>query len=124
MALAIDGIFTIENLQEHSGQLTATLGLDKNHPIFFGHFPGQPVVPGACMLALVKDVVEFALHFTLQLKNAGNIKFMQMITPDNSEGLQLIITYKTPQAGLLSLSASILNRDIACFKLQAIFRIM
>lgn len=124
MALAIDGIFKIENLQHNNGQLIATLGLDKNHPILGGHFPGQPVVPGACMLALVKDIVEFALHFTLQLKNAGNIKFMQMITPDNSQPLQLIITYKPPQAGLLSLNASILNGDIACFKLQAIFRII
>jgi 3-hydroxyacyl-[acyl-carrier-protein] dehydratase len=124
MTLTSAGVFGIQNLQQQDGQLTATLSLDKNHPIFLGHFPGQPVVPGACMLSLVKDVVENTLKISLQLKNAGNIKFMQMITPDNSEALQLIITYMPPQAGLLSLNASISNADIACFKLQAVFLVV
>ena len=124
MNLVNENIFLIENLQQHEGQITADLTLVKDHPILLGHFPSQPVVPGACMVELIKTVVENVLDLTLQLKSAGNIKFMQMITPDDAEELKLVVSYKPIESGLISLTGSIIKAETACFKLQAVFTLV
>jgi hypothetical protein len=36
---------------------TATLTVPHRHPAFDGHFPGQPVLPGAALLAMVMDAL-------------------------------------------------------------------
>ena len=116
-----DGIFNIGELQHDAGQIIASLGINKDSSIFEGHFPGQPVVPGACMLQLVKDVLEEALHMPILLKKAGSIKFINMITPANNSTAKLTISYKTTNDNSISVNANLFTGEVACFKLQAIY---
>jgi 3-hydroxyacyl-[acyl-carrier-protein] dehydratase len=116
-----DGIFKIEEMQHDAGQIIVSLSINKDSGIFEGHFPGQPVVPGACMLQLVKDVLEEALHTPILLKKAGNIKFINMITPANNPTAKLTISYKTIDDGSISVNASLLTGEVTCFKLQAVY---
>jgi 3-hydroxyacyl-[acyl-carrier-protein] dehydratase len=115
------GIFKIEELQDDAGQIIASLGINKDSNIFEGHFPGQPVVPGACILQLVKDVLEEALHMPILLKKAGNIKFINMITPANNPTAKLTISYKLTDDGSISVNANLLTAEVTCFKLQAVY---
>ncbi|MBD1391678.1 hypothetical protein [Mucilaginibacter glaciei] len=124
MTLVSENIFEVKDLQQQGGQITATLRLVEDNPILNGHFPGQSVVPGACMLDLVKTVIGDALSINIQLKTAGNIKFMQMVTPADADELNLKITHKPIEAGFISLNATILKAETACFKLQAVFAIL
>lgn len=124
MASVTEDIFAISNLQCKEGEIKAALITVADHPIFNGHFAGQPVVPGACMLDLVKQVLVNELAKKLLLKNAGNIKFMQMIVPDNDDTLTLKIGYKFTSPITLSVNASISKVETACFKLQAVFALV
>ena len=38
--------------------ISATVLIDKNHPIFKGHFPEKPVLPGVCLMQIIKDILE------------------------------------------------------------------
>ncbi|WP_374951564.1 hypothetical protein [Mucilaginibacter sp.] len=114
-------IFVIANQVHSDGRIIADLKVNGDHPILSGHFPGQPVVPGACMLALVKNVLGDALATGIRLKLTSNVKFMQMIIPDSAELLKLTIQHKVAEAGLVNVTASIINGETACFKLQAVF---
>ncbi|MDB5000293.1 MAG: FabA-like domain protein [Mucilaginibacter sp.] len=116
-----DSVFKIEELQHNASQITASLNINKNSSIFEGHFPGQPVVPGACMLQLVKDVLEEVLHMPILLKKAGNIKFINMITPANNLTAKLTISYKITDDGSISINAILLTGEVTCFKLQAVY---
>jgi 3-hydroxyacyl-[acyl-carrier-protein] dehydratase len=116
-----DRIFKIEELQHDASPITASLSINKNSSIFEGHFPGQPVVPGACMLQLVKDVLEEVLHMPILLKKAGNIKFINMITPANNPTAKLTISYKITDDGSISINANLLTGEVTCFKLQAVY---
>jgi 3-hydroxyacyl-[acyl-carrier-protein] dehydratase len=111
-------IFIIESLEHGAGQVTANLSINKSSAIFEGHFPGQPVVPGACMVQLVKDILQDALNIKVMLKKAATIKFIAMITPDTVHPINLTIGYKIIDDGYISINAKILTGDVTCFKLQ------
>jgi 3-hydroxyacyl-[acyl-carrier-protein] dehydratase len=116
-----DDILTIEALDLSDGQVSARLGINKSSSIFSGHFPHQPVVPGACMVQLVKDVLCSTLNANIVLKKAPSIKFINMMTPDSNPPPYLLITYKLSDGADISVNAKITVGDVACFKLQAIY---
>jgi 3-hydroxyacyl-[acyl-carrier-protein] dehydratase len=121
MAVQNNDIFIIEALQHNAGQIIVHLSLNKTCPIFNGHFPGQPVVPGACMVQLVKDVLTESLGMELMIQKAANIKFIQMIIPGDNSTLQLILTYKTVNDDGISAKAVITSANVTCFKMQATY---
>ena len=41
-------LFHIINLDVTGADLSARIELDATHPIFEGHFPGRPILPGVC----------------------------------------------------------------------------
>lgn len=73
--------------------LHVTIKLHKENPVFKGHFPGNPITPGVCMLQIVKEIVENQFNCTLLLQKISNIKFTALINPFiNSELLLEIST--------------------------------
>ena len=48
--------------------------LNPQHAIYSGHFPQQPVVPGVCMLQIIKECVEKIQQAPLQYKLSLTIK--------------------------------------------------
>ncbi len=89
--------FYILNSCENTGEGTysAMITLDPEHEIFGGHFPGNPVAPGVCMMQIVKDVTERILERKLFLTSANNVKFMAIINPEGTPGLKLDLEIKT-----------------------------
>jgi 3-hydroxyacyl-[acyl-carrier-protein] dehydratase len=67
---------------ENKTRIEANLSINKTHHIFNGHFPGLPIVPGVCMVQIIKELVEKQLNRKLTLREAGNVKFLSMINPD------------------------------------------
>jgi 3-hydroxyacyl-[acyl-carrier-protein] dehydratase len=55
--------------------------INPNHPIFPGHFPGQPVLPGVCLIQIGKELIENIVHRKLFLHKGSNIKFLNVVDP-------------------------------------------
>jgi 3-hydroxyacyl-[acyl-carrier-protein] dehydratase len=74
---------TLAPRSNDSGPFTvqATLDINPAHRIFEGHFPGQPIVPGVCMMQMVKEVLETAIGKETRLVSAVSAKFLYMIDP-------------------------------------------
>ena len=115
-----DPIFKILSINSTEGLISAALEIDIDHEIFNGHFPEQPVVPGACMVQLVKDVLEKKLGSPLQLKIANNLKFLTLINPQITTNLQLQLAYNTEDE-LLKVNGDIVAEDLVYFKFQGVF---
>src|SRR5271166_4472538 len=115
-----DPLFIIEKIEHQDGIISARMGINKNCAIFDGHFPGHPVVPGACMLQIVKDILEEVLNTSLRLKKADNLKFMAMIDPGITPGVDLDLTYSLVEDSF-NVTAKLMNGDIVCFKFQGRF---
>ena len=109
--------FTVRSIVQEKGTVHAVLELNATHKIFGGHFPGQPVVPGACLLQMIKEVMQQVTGNTLRLSVAHNLKFIAPIDPGKNPVIALRITY----AADLSISASFLYDEITCCKFNGVF---
>jgi 3-hydroxyacyl-[acyl-carrier-protein] dehydratase len=121
MSTANNDLFSIDKIAHEDGAISATLGINPDSEILKGHFPDHPVVPGACMLQIVKEVLEDTLKQTLRLKKADQLKFMLMIDPTNTLAVQLDISYQYAEDGVISVTAKLTNPDALYFKFLGSF---
>ena len=87
----------------------ARLSLDAGHPVFAGHFPGRPMVPGVMLL-------DAALHAVVQASGVpaagcriASAKFLSPVLPGES----LLITYSAGNGGAMRFDISCEGRAIA-----------
>ncbi len=116
-----DSLYTTISLEHTPGLIIAAIKLNEAHEIFRGHFPGQPVLPGACMLQMIKEILQKETFISLQLKKAGVIKFLEMITPNENNLLKINITYQQESASIFRINASIKSREKLYFKFNGIY---
>lgn len=115
-----ESLFKILLLEKEENLINAALEIDELNDIFKGHFPNQPIVPGACMLQIVKEVLAVALNRPLRLIKADNIKFLSFIEPNTAKILYLNIAYQLTDKEI-KITANLLAGEIVCMKLQGIF---
>lgn len=69
---------------------TALRHIAAGHPVFAGHFPGRPVLPGAALLAEVLEAIQAVPALAAALGAAPTLtaaKFLSPVTP----GSELVI---------------------------------
>ena len=120
MTTANNDLFSMHKITHEDGAIAATLGINQDSSILKGHFPGHPVVPGACMLQIIKEVLEEALNVSLRLKKADHLKFITMIDPANTRSAQLDISYKYADQAIVA-TARLTNADTVYFKFHGSF---
>lgn len=90
MQTILTDFYTLESHEKtDDGIFIAHIRLNKDHDIFKGHFPGNPVTPGVCMMQIVKELTEEFTGAKLFLKTASNVKFMAIINPFETPDLKL-----------------------------------
>lgn len=88
--MLLKDFYTLENLTNtEENRYLATILLNPKHDIFKGHFPGNPVTPGVCMLQIIKEISEQITQKPLFLHRANQVKFMALINPETHPQLQL-----------------------------------
>jgi len=121
--MLIEGLYTVEYFQYQEQEITATIMLNKDHEIFKGHFPGNPVMPGVCMLQIIKELTERATSKNLFLSVSSNIKFMAIINPEKTPEVTLQIAVQEGDNELKIKNTSSFGDTIA-LKLSATFKII
>lgn len=113
--------FYITNLDEGDGKITAVLELNATHKIFEGHFPGRPVVPGVCMIQMVKEILESVLEKSTRLAGADLIKFLVVIDPTENNVVHAEIKYFIDGDEKIIVGASLFNESVIYFRMNGIF---
>ncbi|EHQ30848.1 hotdog family protein [Mucilaginibacter paludis] len=119
-----NSLYKIGSFDHQDGIIQASLEINEHHEILKGHFPGQPVLPGACMLQIVKEILENELNQNLRLKIATNLKFLQLIDPQKDNILQLTLNYKLTEDNEISITAGLSSAQTVCFKFQGVFAVV
>ncbi len=89
------------------GSFVFRIAVNPDHEIFRGHFPGNPVLPGACTVQIIKELAEEASGRNLLLSGAQNIKFLSFIDPGINRILDIDVLLKETEEGTFACNASV-----------------
>lgn len=117
----LQGDFFTTNQQEIiENTIHSKISLNVEHPIYKGHFPHQPVVPGVCMMQILAELATDALGKKVYLKKSSQAKFLIPIVPQQNPLLDVSIKYTQNEDGSLKISASIQDNSVTFFKFKGI----
>jgi len=119
--MLIEGLYNILALENRVNGAKATVKLNKDHKIFEGHFPGNPIMPGVCMIQIIKEITEEIVAKDLFLANCSNIKFMAIINPNINP--VLVLDIEIEEVGeLVKIKNTIAIEETIALKMSATFR--
>lgn len=113
--------YFLTNIVSTDHSIEGVITLNPNHKIFAGHFPGMPIVPGVCMMQIVKEVTEIFTAKRLTLHQADNIKFLSVINPQQVRDIVVKVQIKT-QGLQYEIIASLSGNDQVYFRFSGSFQ--
>ena len=116
--ILLNDFYTITSRDASDSVVRAKISINRSHKIFDGHFPGLPIVPGVCMMQIIREIMEVTTERSLMIVGADNMKFLSVINPDQNREVDVSITY-SEDSGSFNVNASLFAGTITFFKLKA-----
>ncbi len=91
-------LYRINSFSLDGENIEASIILNKEHPVFEGHFPGNPILPGVCTLQIARELIQEAVGKNLMLSRASNIKYLGFISPVTDPEVAFSIGYRQNDA--------------------------
>ncbi len=121
--LAEKGFYSVNTVTDKGeGKYHVAVLLNKEHDIFKGHFPGNPVTPGACMLQVVKELTQDILGMKLMMTSAANVKFMALINPEKNPELLLELEIDAGEEGRIRVKNTTLFEDVTALRMSNTYK--
>ncbi|MGA2822592.1 MAG: hypothetical protein ABSE72_03605 [Bacteroidales bacterium] len=99
-----------------------TLELNPAHPVYEGHFSGNPVVPGVCQIQMISELLSVIKGSALRLMHADNVKFLSLMVPDKNHIIDADIRVRTAENGEISANATLQGGEVIFIKFKGLFR--
>jgi 3-hydroxyacyl-[acyl-carrier-protein] dehydratase len=121
MNIQANNIYQISKFKSDNEGIEATIKFNEKHPIFTGHFPGNPIVPGVVQVQIIKDLMEKKFEQNLILSQAKNIKFLSIISPVNHPQVEVSLRIQSSEDNSLQVQANIRSGEITFMKFSGIY---
>jgi 3-hydroxyacyl-[acyl-carrier-protein] dehydratase len=119
--ILLNDFFTINDKVSSETEIWAELYINADHKIFEGHFPNQPVVPGVCMMQMIKEILEQVIGKETNLVQAADMKFLAVINPLENNLIHASIKYSSDESGAVNVVASLFKDELVHFKFKGQF---
>lgn len=103
-----------QNIQPSKAEFIVELQADC--PVYEGHFPGNPVAPGACNIEMIRECASIALGKEVRIAQMKVCKFLMLLQPQNQKELTLQLSWTESNC-----TAIILANDTIAVQLKMIF---
>ena len=90
---------------DETGEYLCSLDFDPKFPGFDGHFPGNPIVPGVCLIAAARVFAEEVLMRSLAITEIRQCRFRRPVQTGERAEIRLRIC--EPEPGIRQIQASI-----------------
>ncbi|NDP28436.1 MAG: 3-hydroxyacyl-ACP dehydratase [Flavobacterium sp.] len=100
----------------------ALILINEKHEVFKGHFPGNPIMPGVCMMQIIKELTEQIAGSSLFMQSLSNVKFMALINPFITPELRLELDISTTDTDLVKVKNLTYFNDTLALKLSSVYR--
>ena len=97
-----DNLFSIISENKTDNQADFIILLDGKHPIYKGHFPNEAITPGVCIIQMAVDLFSHTMQQAHHLVKAKNVKFLQIIRPDDHPEIHYRLTWEKTEEGLFT----------------------
>jgi len=113
-------LYSFHNLQTTANTFQVEVRFDPSHPVFAGHFPGQPVVPGVFLVEILASSVSEIIGKQLIIKEASNLKFLQVIDPEVHSSVLLDGSIVIVSDGNYRVDATIRRGEVLFTKMKGV----
>ena len=113
---------TISLETKHAGNYQAIIRVNGNHEVFSGHFPGNPIMPGVCMMQIIKELTMQITGKNLLIQSLSNVKFMALINPELTPELRLEIDLSDTEEGLIKVKNTTWFGETVALKLNCTYK--
>lgn len=73
--------FYISRRADNQDTTRFDITLNPDHPVYQGHFPGNPICPGVCGIQMIKECVELILEKPLRMGKLTRCRFLAPLSP-------------------------------------------
>jgi 3-hydroxyacyl-[acyl-carrier-protein] dehydratase len=110
-------IHTLKTVPDGTG-FTAIVRLNAAHPVFSGHFPGNPILPGVCTVQIIKELLTESLGISVQMTRVAGIKYLEFVNPVIQPELVFTCSLKENGEGSYTCLAEVLagEKKVCTFK--------
>ncbi len=122
--MLINDFYTLADFQEEENRILAHIILNASHEIFKGHFPGNPVTPGVCMMQIIKELVEKRTAKKLFMNQCSNVKFMALINPETNADLMIKIDLQSIGEEEIKIKSETVFDETVALKLVCNYKIV
>jgi 3-hydroxyacyl-[acyl-carrier-protein] dehydratase len=113
-------VISLENTAENKHLVL--IHINAEHEVFKGHFPGNPIMPGVCMMQIIKELTEQISESSLFMQSLSNAKFMALINPFNTPELRLELDISMTETDLVKVKNVTYFNDTVALKLSSVYR--
>jgi|WetSurMetagenome_2_1015567.scaffolds.fasta_scaffold185965_2 3-hydroxyacyl-[acyl-carrier-protein] dehydratase len=121
MNIQANNIYQISKFKSDNEGIEATIKFNETHPIFSGHFPGNPIVPGVVQVQIIKNLMEKKFEQNLILSQAKNIKFLSIISPVNHPQVEVLLRIQCLEDNSMQVHANIRSGENTFMKFAGIY---
>ncbi len=118
--MLLKDFYSVIKSTQNEEEFTSIIKINKEHPLYKGHFPDRPVTPGVILMQLFKEEAERRCKCELQLVTASNVKFMAVVDPNLCDLLTLQSTISA-EDGIFKLKGIAKQNDTISLKISATY---
>ncbi len=120
-----DALYTVEgsNREINGKRITALIRLNPDHAIFSGHYPGNPVLPGVCIIQILKELLVRHSGGPMVLKILESVKYYSVINPELNTLLRFDIQLGEMACEGTSFKASIYFESVVYCRVRGSFTV-
>ncbi len=109
----LDNYYKIVDTTEASGATVFRVELLPGCKVYEGHFPGNPVSPGACNMQMIKELAERISGQPLHIASIKQCRLMAVVSPQDTPSLAVTATVVPTEQGF-TVTATIAAADTVC----------
>ena len=122
----LNDLYTIKQIlcESSSYKLSVLIQLNPSHEIFKGHFPGNPILPGVCIVQILKEILMYQLNNKLILSDASSIKYLSFINPEVNSMIIFDVEFKEMKNDIICCNAFLNFESVIFCRFKGNFKII
>ena len=111
-------LYTLSSKTVSDVEAVFNVAINGDCDIFKGHFPGNPITPGVCMLQVAVELCGDIFAHKCELVKCKNIKYLQTINPNEHSQVQYCMSWIALQEQTYLVKLEICDGDIVFSKMS------